>query len=240
MLPTKFQVSWPFGSGGDFSYFLSKRHPVASYQVSSQLTFWFRRRRGKIDFQDGRHAGYLRFRIRTILAIFYLQITPMLPTKFQIIWPFGSGEKAKKKKKKIFKMATYLPSWISDRSDLSYIQLTSPRCFQPIKTIVHLVQEKKRKTDFQDCRHSGQLGLQIGMIFNVFLIYKSPRCFLPSFKSVRLSVQEKKRKIDFQDGGHLGLGFPIETILTIFDRQVTPMLPTKFQVNWHFGSGEEN
>ena len=33
--------------------------------------------------------------------------------------------------------------------------------------------------------------------------------------SVGLSVQEKKRKIDFQDGGHLG--FPIGTILAIFD-----------------------
>ena len=33
--------------------------------------------------------------------------------------------------------------------------------------------------------------------------------------SVGLSVQEKKRKIDFQDGGHLG--FPIGTILAMFD-----------------------
>ena len=48
-------------------------------------------------------------------------------------------------------------------------------------------------------------------------------------------VQEKKRKIEFQ--GHLG--YPIGTILAIFDLQVTPMLPTKFQVNWPFGSGEE-
>ena len=54
------------------------------------------------------------------------------------------------------------------------------------------------------------------------------------------SVQEKKRKIDFQDGGHGGhLGFPIRTILAIFDLQVTLMLPTKFQVNWPFSSGEE-
>ena len=35
-------------------------------------------------------------------------------------------------------------------------------------------------------------------------------------------VQEKKPKIDFQDG------FPIGTILAIFDLQVTPMLPTKY------------
>ena len=46
--------------------------------------------------------------------------------------------------------------------------------------------------------------------------------------------------MDFQDshiGGHLG--FQIGTILANFDLQVTPMLPTKFQVNWSFGSGEE-
>ena len=33
-------------------------------------------------------------------------------------------------------------------------------------------------------------------------------------------------------------GFPTGTFLAIFDLQVTPMLPTKFQVNWHFSSGE--
>ena len=46
--------------------------------------------------------------------------------------------------------------------------------------------------------------------------------------------------MDFQDsscGGHLG--FPIGMILAIFDLQVTLMLPTKIQVNWPFGSGEE-
>ena len=76
--------------------------------------------------------------------------------------------------------------------------------------------------------------------FYLFLIYKSPRCFLPSLESVGLSVQEKKRKIDFQDGCHGGhLGFPIGTSLAIFDLQVTPMLPSKFGVNWPFGSGEE-
>ena len=73
-----------------------------------------------------------------------------------------------------------------------------------------------------------------------FFIYKLPRCFLPSFESIGLSVKEKKRKIDFQGAGHGGyLGFPIGTILAIFALQITPMLPTKFQVNWPFGSGEE-
>ena len=69
----------------------------------------------------------------------------------------------------------------------------------------------------------------------LFLIYKSPRCFPPRLESIGLSVQEKKRKIDFQDGGHLG--FRIRTILAIFDLQVTPMLPTKYRVNWPRGVG---
>ena len=56
-------------------------------------------------------------------------------------------------------------------------------------------------------------------------------------ESIGLLVQEKKQKIDFQDGGHLG--FPIGTILATFDLQVTLMLPSKFGVNWPFGSGEE-
>ena len=74
--------------------------------------------------------------------------------------------------------------------------------------------------------------------FYLFLIYKSPWYFLSSFESTGLkksSVRENKFKIDFQDseyGGHLG--FPIGTILAIFDLQVTPMLSTKFQVSWPF------
>ena len=65
-------------------------------------------------------------------------------------------------------------------------------------------------------------------------------CILPSLESIGLSAQEKKRKIDFQDGDHGGhLGFPIGTILATFDIQVTPMLHTKFRVNWHFGLGQE-
>ena len=65
-------------------------------------------------------------------------------------------------------------------------------------------------------------------------------CFLASLESTGLSVQEKKQKINFQDGCHDShLGFPIGTILAIFDLQVTPMLPFMFGVNWFLGSGEE-
>ena len=43
-------------------------------------------------FQDRGHLGFL---IGTILAIFDLQVAPMLPTKFRVKWPFGSGEEVK-------------------------------------------------------------------------------------------------------------------------------------------------
>ena len=61
----------------------------------------------------------------------------------------------------------------------------------------------------------------IGMILAI-LIYKSPKCLLPSFESTGLSVQEKKQKIDFEDGCHgAHPGFTIGMILAIFDLQVT-------------------
>ena len=105
-----------------------------------------------------------------------------------------------------------------------------------MKSIGHLVQENKRKIDFQD---GGHLGFSIGMILAIFDLQVTP--MLPSKFEVNWpSVQEKKRKIDFQDGGHGGhLGFLIGKILAIFDLQVTTMLPSKFEVNWPFGSGEE-
>ena len=68
MFPTEFQVNWPFGQ----------------------------EKKRKIDFQDGRHAGYLGFPIGTILDIFDLQVSPMLPTEFQVSWHSCSGEEAKK------------------------------------------------------------------------------------------------------------------------------------------------
>ena len=67
MLPTKFQVNWPFCSG-------QKR---------------------KKDFQVRHHSGLPGFQIGTILAIFDLQIILMLPTKFQVNRPFRSGEEVK-------------------------------------------------------------------------------------------------------------------------------------------------
>ena len=46
----------------------------------------------KKDFQDGGHLG---LPIGMILAIFDLQVTLMVPSKFGVKWPFDSGEEAK-------------------------------------------------------------------------------------------------------------------------------------------------
>ena len=59
------------------------------------MAFWFRRRKKEIDFQDGVHGSRLGLPIGTVLAIFDLEVTQMLPTKFQDNLPFGSGEEAK-------------------------------------------------------------------------------------------------------------------------------------------------
>ena len=102
MLPIKFQVNWPFGSGevknrfsrwpqghpswisewNDFSYFLIYKspHPDASYQVSSMGLLV--QEKLKTDFQDGHHCIHLGFLNGIIMAIFDLQVTQMLPTKF--------------------------------------------------------------------------------------------------------------------------------------------------------------
>ena len=40
-------------------------------------------------------AAILDYPIGTILAVFDLQVTPMLPSTFGVNWPFGSGEEAK-------------------------------------------------------------------------------------------------------------------------------------------------
>ena len=60
MLPTKFRVHWPFGSG-----------------------------EAKNRFQDGGHGGHLGFLIELILAIFDILVTLMLSTKFKVNCPFG-------------------------------------------------------------------------------------------------------------------------------------------------------
>ena len=54
------------------------------------------------------------------------------------------------------------------------------------------------------------------------MIYNTPH-FLQSFKSTGVFVQDKKLNVVFQGGRHIQLGFPIRTVLAIFNLQVTPI-----------------
>ena len=56
---------------------------------------WFQEKKCKIEFQDSNHGGHLETLMRMALIFdfpsekFYL-VTPMLPTKVHVIWPFSS------------------------------------------------------------------------------------------------------------------------------------------------------
>ena len=112
MLPSKFGVNWPFGSGEEvknrfsrwrpwrppwisdrheFSYFWSTSHSDASYQVVESIGLSVREKKQKIDFQDSGQGSHLGFAIVMILAIFDLQVTLMLPTKYRVNWPWSVG-----------------------------------------------------------------------------------------------------------------------------------------------------
>ena len=64
----------------------------------------------KIDFQGGSHGVHLGLLIKMILAIFDLLVTPILPTKFGVKWPFDSGEV----QNRLSRWPRRSPAWISD------------------------------------------------------------------------------------------------------------------------------
>ena len=68
-----------------------------------------------IYFQDDSCGGYFGFLIGNILAIFDLQVTPILPTMFLVNWPFGSGVQNR--------FVRWQPSRISDQQDFSNFDL---------------------------------------------------------------------------------------------------------------------
>ena len=115
------------------------------------------------SFEQTLNGSQLGFTIGTILAIFDLRVTPMLPTKFRVNWPFSSGEEAKNR------FSSWLPSWISNWHNFSYFWSTShPNDLQSLESIGLSVQEKKQKIDFQDGGHGGHLGFLIRTILAIF------------------------------------------------------------------------
>ena len=141
MLPTKFQVSWLFGSEAEVKIWflrLPPRRPswipietiltIIDLQVTPifptkfQINWPFGSgKEAKIDFQDCRHGGHLGFPIGIILAVFDLQVTPLLPNKFQVNRPVGAWEEAKNR---FLRWLPRRPSWIFDWNDFSYLWST--------------------------------------------------------------------------------------------------------------------
>ena len=162
----------------------------------------------------------------------------MFQAKFQVNWPYGSGEEAKNR---FSRRLLWRPSCIFDRNEFTYFDL-QVNSILPTKFQVNwrFGSGEEAKNRFQRWLPWRPSLISDRNDFSFSLICNSPRCFLLSFKSVGLSVREKKRKLEFQDGRHDGhFGFPIRMILAIFHLQVIPIYPSKFQVNWPFASEEE-
>ena len=102
MLSTKFRVNWPFDSGeeaknrfsrwppwrpswifdrNDLAFFIYKS-PRCCLPSLESIGLLIQEKKRKIDFRGGRHGVHLGFSIETILAVFNLHVTLMLPTKF--------------------------------------------------------------------------------------------------------------------------------------------------------------
>ena len=147
-----------------FIYFWFTSHPKASYSGSSQLAFRFRRCEKKFTRWPPCH---LRFPIETILPTFNLSVTPMLPAKFRVNFPFASGEEAKNR---FSRWSTWWPSWMSNRTILAIIDLQVTPMFPTkfIKSISLSIPEKKQKIAFQNGRHGGHLGFPIGKLLAIF------------------------------------------------------------------------
>ena len=190
----------------------------------------------KIDFQDGNCAAILYF----WLEQFYLFLIYKSPRWF--LPGFKSiGLLVQQKKRKIDFQdghhGVHLGFLI--RMILLLLIYQSTLCFLPsFESISLLVQEKKRKIDFQDGHHDGHLGYVI-------------RTFLAIFDlQVTLKLPTQVGNWPFSSGEEVKNRFSRwppwwpswvfnQNDFTFFYLQVTPMLPTKFQVNWPFGSGEE-
>ena len=144
MLPIKFPVSWPF----------------------------IQDRKFKMDFQYGCFGYHPGFPIGTILVLFYLQVTPILPIKFWVSWHYHSGEVQNRSQVQVghyggqprFPIGTILLFFLfTCHCDTSYQVSTGS-----------WVQEKKRKIVFQDGSPGFHLVLQIGTILVNFDLQVTP------------------------------------------------------------------
>ena len=185
------------------------------FLLSSESTDLSVQKKRKKDFQDGCNGGLLRLLIGTILTFFDVQVTPKLPTQVQVNWHSGSGEEVKNR---FLRWPPWWPSWISDGNNFNFFLSTS-----------HLSQLAFQfRRNFQDGRRGVRFGFSIETILAIFLSSCHPDA------SYQVSSP-------FGSGEEVKYRFSRPWIsdqkdFSYFDLQVTPMIPTKFQVSWSFGS----
>ena len=105
------QPSWT-SDQNDFSYFLIYKSPRYFLSNYKPMDLFIQKTKFKIDFQDGNCGGH------ELLAIFDLQVTSMILTRFQVNWPFGSGEEGENR---FSRWPPWPLSWISDWKDFIYL-----------------------------------------------------------------------------------------------------------------------
>ena len=95
-----------------------------------------------------------------MIAIFNLQDATILPTKFQVNWPFLSGEELQTRMSRCHYLG--FPITMS----LALLIYKLPKYFLPgFESVGLSVQKKKHKIDFED---GGHLGFPTGMILSIF------------------------------------------------------------------------
>ena len=220
MIPTMFQVNWPFGSGEEAKDRFSRWQPWRPPWISHRKDFSF---------------------------FFYLQVTLMLPTKFRVNWPFGSGKEAKNRFSRwrpswISDRNDFSYFWPTShpRCLLPSFESIGPWWFLPCFVNWPFGSGEEAKDRFSRWPPWQLFWISHQKDFSSFLSTSHPDASYQVLSQLAFRFRSRSKKIDFQDGNHGGhLGFPILTILAIFDLQVTWMLPTKIRVNWPFSLGKE-
>ena len=108
-------------------------------------------------------ATILGFLIGTIAAVIDLQVTLILPIKFYVSWPFSSEE-----------VQNRFSWWPPELFEL-FLFYRSPQYFlQSFESMGLSAQEKKPKTDFQNCSPCSQLAFLIGKSLANFDLQVTP------------------------------------------------------------------
>ena len=147
---------------------------------------------------------------------FYLQVTPMRPTKFQVNWPFGSGEEAK------YILLRWWPRWpslVSDHKLSSFFRSTNhpDAPYQGSSQLAFQLRRRREKQIFKMATMAAILDVR-------------PEKMLATFNQQVIPKLSTKFQVSLPRGSWiLDLRFSIGSIKTIFDLQVTAMLPTQLQ-----------